>query len=360
MTVKVFHFGPEHKGFHTNIYQCPCTTCEWYRGRTIQDLKEKFNQNVNALSLQSHVSVAVYFIHKWRMHSVAPHGPDKSFHTDLTLAESLEPTALYKHLFQSFRLFNGSSTTNLSCDIPRVYGWDSTQNFLPSTPFSEAIKGAAYVESACRNHGNTYRNQLVEEIAKFFRVDSLGACNRTPNRPEKVKINDTRGYKNRTLAKRKAISKYLFYLAFENSIEPGYVTEKVFDGLSAGTVPVYLGSSYCKQLIPTEDSVIFVDSFINISSSGSGSGSGRSSELHPHTTPMDTNITLLAHRIAKRLHTLVSNISAYEHHRSWRMKPVPVPVPVPENALRDRSWECDVCCWAINKTRDRDRNRNRD
>ena len=34
--------------------------------------------------------------------------------------------------------------------------------------------------------------------------------------------------------KRKVISKYLFYLAFENTIEPGYVTEKVFDAVFAG------------------------------------------------------------------------------------------------------------------------------
>ncbi len=35
-------------------------------------------------------------------------------------------------------------------------------------------------------------------------------------------------------------NRYLFYFAFENTIEPGYVTEKVFDALNAGVVPVYV------------------------------------------------------------------------------------------------------------------------
>ena len=56
----------------------------------------------------------------------------------------------------------------------------------------------------------------------------------------------------------------MFYLAFENSIEVGYVTEKLFDGLIAGTVPVFLGSAEdAKKLIPHPKSVIFLEDFKN-------------------------------------------------------------------------------------------------
>jgi len=38
------------------------------------------------------------------------------------------------------------------------------------------------------------------------------------------------------------LSSFRFTLAFENCIFPGYVTEKIFDAMLAGTVPIYLGA----------------------------------------------------------------------------------------------------------------------
>ena len=74
-----------------------------------------------------------------------------------------------------------------------------------------------------------------------FRVDGLGHCLRTPAKqiPEKITlgfagIGNTE--KNLRL-KRKAIGRYMFYMALENTLEPGYVSEKLFDALAAGTVP---------------------------------------------------------------------------------------------------------------------------
>jgi hypothetical protein len=47
------------------------------------------------------------------------------------------------------------------------------------------------------------------------------------------------------------LGRYQFNFAFENSIEDGYVTEKVFDALVSGTVPVYLGdAAHLKKLLP--------------------------------------------------------------------------------------------------------------
>jgi hypothetical protein len=49
---------------------------------------------------------------------------------------------------------------------------------------------------------------------------------------------------------------YRFVLCYENSRLPGYVSEKIFDGLLAGSVPVYLGEPHIERFVP---SACFVD-----------------------------------------------------------------------------------------------------
>ena len=77
-----------------------------------------------------------------------------------------------------------------------------------------------------------------------MRVDSLGKClHSKATSPEKkpVSLGVGRTAKESLEMKREAISQYMFYLAFENTYERGYVTEKVFDALIAGVVPVSMG-----------------------------------------------------------------------------------------------------------------------
>ena len=52
------------------------------------------------------------------------------------------------------------------------------------------------------------------------------------------------------------LSNYRFALCFENAIFSGYVTEKIFDALLAGCVPVYYGAPDIKDFVPSN---CFVD-----------------------------------------------------------------------------------------------------
>lgn len=54
----------------------------------------------------------------------------------------------------------------------------------------------------------------------------------------------------------KILSRYKFYLAFENLAVDDYVSEKIFEGLFAGTVPVYRGASTISRFMPSNDSFI--------------------------------------------------------------------------------------------------------
>jgi hypothetical protein len=53
-------------------------------------------------------------------------------------------------------------------------------------------------------------------------------------------------------SKYEVLSRYAFSLCFENMAMQGYVTEKIFDCLYAGTVPIYLGATDIARLIPPE------------------------------------------------------------------------------------------------------------
>jgi hypothetical protein len=116
--------------------------------------------------------------------------------------------------------------------------------------------------------------------------------------------------------KREVINNYAFNMAFENSIEPGYVTEKPFDALVAGSVPVFVGDSkHLKALIPHPKAVIFVDAFPSIA------------------------------ELSNYLKYLLSNETAYEEHREWR-KEFSYEKNVAGNKWLDKSWQCHVCEWA--------------
>ncbi len=61
--------------------------------------------------------------------------------------------------------------------------------------------------------------------------------------------------------KLRVISRYAFHLVFENALERDYVSEKVYDALAAGTVPVYLGAPNVEEFLPAPKCAIFARDF---------------------------------------------------------------------------------------------------
>jgi hypothetical protein len=63
-------------------------------------------------------------------------------------------------------------------------------------------------------------------------------------------------YKGACLSKYEVLCQYEFALCFENMAMKGYVTEKIFDCLYAGAIPLYLGASDIADLIPAD---VYID-----------------------------------------------------------------------------------------------------
>jgi alpha-1,3-fucosyltransferase 10 len=89
------------------------------------------------------------------------------------------------------------------------------------------------------------------------------------------------------------IANYHFCLALENAVAPDYVTEKLYDCLLAGVIPVYLGAPNVAEFAPP-GSYILADAY----------GGARG--------------------LAAYLRYLLDTPSEYSRYLAWRQKPFPV------------------------------------
>jgi hypothetical protein len=131
-----------------------------------------------------------------------------------------------------------TSSTSFASDFPMTYYTPSFRNIFKKAPgFDDRTEAAVFVARNC--HSNNHREKIVKRLEQHFRVDSPSTC-----------LHNT----NSSFSKDKVVGlqKYRIYLAFENSIVKDYVTEKVYDGLEAGAVPVYLGAPNIEDgFVPT-------------------------------------------------------------------------------------------------------------
>ncbi len=95
------------------------------------------------------------------------------------------------------------------------------------------------------------RDTYVRELMRYMAVDSYGRC-----------LNNRSWSTDHGRAtKLETLSRYPFTLAFENAFTEDYVTEKFFDPLLAGSVPVYLGAPNIGDFAPGEHCFIDVNRF---------------------------------------------------------------------------------------------------
>ncbi|KAL6546102.1 Alpha-(1,3)-fucosyltransferase 11 [Orobanche gracilis] len=133
-------------------------------------------------------------------------------------------------------------TTSLSSDVPVGYfSWAEYDIMAPVVPKTESALAAAFISNCgARN----FRLQALIALEKAnITIDSYGSCHRTRDgRVNKVKT----------------LKRYKFSLAFENSNEEDYVTEKFFQSLVAGTVPVVIGAPNIQDFAPSPSSILHI------------------------------------------------------------------------------------------------------
>ncbi|XP_010890731.2 alpha-(1,3)-fucosyltransferase 7 isoform X2 [Esox lucius] len=142
---------------------------------------------------------------------------------------SLEPPVNNGNLSRYNGLFNWTMTYHRQADVPIPYG-----KLVPLPPNSSSFmipkKGDCLVSWVVSNYQPDHeRSQVYQGLRKYIPIQVYG---RWPRRP----------LSEQSLLR--TIGRCHFYLAFENSVAPDYITEKLWrNAYEAGAVPVVLGPS---------------------------------------------------------------------------------------------------------------------
>ena len=139
-----------------------------------------------------------------------------------------------------------------------VFNWTATFNrksnvFIPYQGYALRVKPeqvtwnyarektglAAWAVSNCRSK---LRLDYVRQLQRYISVTVYGKCNRC--------FESRRFCKHFDPDCQKEISKYKFYLAFENDFCDDYVTEKYWERIQHNVVPIVMGSNYDGLAIP--------------------------------------------------------------------------------------------------------------
>lgn len=166
----------------------------------------------------------------------------------ISVAASMESDVLYPLLADTefMAQFDVTMTYQQSADVWCAY---FSKDILaeitqPSRPKTAAVPVACFLSNTSRASYDrqAYLNELMDHIA----VDSYGST-----LPNQVLAED-----NGRATKLDVCANYAFTLAFENSCSQDYVSEKFFDALASGSVPVYLGAPNIDEYAPADKSYI--------------------------------------------------------------------------------------------------------
>lgn len=147
-------------------------------------------------------------------------------------------------------LFDVWMTYHTDADIVLPY-YDadySTRLLVPPAPKSKDV--CMFISSMVNR---SKRQEYLLELMEYLPIDSYG---RWQNNKQLLGDN---GYQT----KMELMRNYRFTIAFENAIGEDYVTEKFYEPLLSGSVPVYLGAPNINMFSPDSSSFIDVRNYPN-------------------------------------------------------------------------------------------------
>ena len=159
------------------------------------------------------------------------------------------------YLYGGYNALNYRTRFGINASVHKVFYPIPWTKMEAECSYGERKNGAAAIAS--NRSPKLHRNQLYSEriravvaSSESFKVDLFGRDWDKIFRLHSVvhpSFLVNRGklrtrYRGAIESKLSVLSTYRFGLVLENAIHPGYVTEKIFDCMAAGAVPIYLGA----------------------------------------------------------------------------------------------------------------------
>lgn len=203
-----------------------------------------YKRNVEKNNKSIYIICNLEALSRWKIMNNTINGSDKKF--DVLIS--------YKHLLTKHHFPYNYYYNNIDLIIK-----DAKKSIISLNKF---MKRKEMVFIYGRNYNN--RNKLCEIFNEKIKVDKYGSAfeqhlkwpNNIPNE------------------KHILISNYKFCLAFENTInqvqwgqmhsdpiDDDYITEKLWDCLRGGSIPIYFGAKNARMFFPTNKSIIYTNDF---------------------------------------------------------------------------------------------------
>ena len=210
--------------------------------------------------------------------------PDRAFPAQIAVVMSMESSVNYHCLDDPTYMagFDIEMTYRLRSAIPIPYlHREHVLDFAkPLVPFEEKRDEVIYIQSNCG--ATSGRDAILSALPSLgVPLHARGAClNNQPPLP-------------RSVGKRDTMRQYKICATMENSRALDYVSEKMWDGMSAGCLPIYYGAQNIQEHLPAPEAIIDYE-----------------------------RIGATPEKLAAEILRLTSNKAAYEATMAWRTKPL--------------------------------------
>eukprot|EP01132_Coremiostelium_polycephalum_P009340 gene9340-11454_t len=136
---------------------------------------------------------------------------------------------------------------------------NNNENNQNSYKLKYPIPKSSWMTSNCKDGSDRYSNRVeyIRELSTYINIDSYGRC--LNNVVIQIDMDKDKGIHDVEYKKR-VISKYKFYFAFEYANCKGYLTEKAFQCFESGTIPVIMTHPSNLYYLP-RGSYIYVGDF---------------------------------------------------------------------------------------------------
>jgi alpha(1,3/1,4) fucosyltransferase len=202
------------------------------------DLLKSINPNYNFIPFSDQTEILIYSCFGRSHHKANRNKVKKIFYT----GENLRPNyneCDYSLTFD-FDTYNGRNIRlplwMLQIDWFNKINYNNPQFVIPPSELKTSrfsVRPKTKFCSIVFNNPTSTRIEIIDKLSKYKKVDCYG--NKTAN----IGYGEDKKYE--------IVADYKFNICFENTLSPGYYTEKLLHAKVAGCLPLYWADKECKQ-----------------------------------------------------------------------------------------------------------------